>query len=537
MTEFNVKFETPDQFKVVFDKNEEFSVKFDKNEEFKVSYADVGPQGPQGAQGQYEVYLYLPDTEQNGPATPTDVIWMESDTNILGVLSGPNVAGWGLIVPDTESDVWVTRARYDPKIHNQIDEWSATYQAGAAGQSATVQVGTVESVPNDSETSIDNTGTATDAIFNFKIQRGADGIGRAQVDTDSPTDETLGNLWQDEGDTNKLYYFDTETNVWVDASPYVFDSINITPEIFVQSLTVSADGRTITATDHAGVVTTYTSPFTANDESKLDGIEANADVTPSWVPDVDPNYIDGIAADDFIGDGVTITDSDSKVKITGSTLSASEFIAGDGISITDSDSKVKVSNTVVVPNTAGYPLGYDTEVVIGTTSTWVKPEGVTQIALKVIGSGITTTNSNLSVAHMTGLWEVKQLSNASANYSVVIGPASSSTTPNGRTFINGIQFSLACANARAFNSSNTDFVTSINNITINSNVSVFQLFAAGNIYNNDNIISTGSHVLGSAGLTSGFIDGTTKYGLCSVGGSGPATTGCVVIWYKKPGGA
>ena len=37
--------------------------------------------------------------------------------------------------------------------------------------------------------------------------------------------------------------------------------------------------------------------FTDDDHTKLGGIAAGADVTPSWVPDSDPNYLTDIPAD------------------------------------------------------------------------------------------------------------------------------------------------------------------------------------------------------------------------------------------------
>ena len=45
-------------------------------------------------------------------------------------------------------------------------------------------------------------------------------------------------------------------------------------------------GLTLTGTEFS-----VTNPFTDADETKLDGIEAGADVTPSWVPDTDPGYL------------------------------------------------------------------------------------------------------------------------------------------------------------------------------------------------------------------------------------------------------
>ncbi|MBO6262075.1 MAG: hypothetical protein J6N95_05655 [Bacilli bacterium] len=46
---------------------------------------------------------------------------------------------------------------------------------GAKGDAATIQIGTVESVPSTAQAEVTNSGTSKDAVFNFKIPRGASG--------------------------------------------------------------------------------------------------------------------------------------------------------------------------------------------------------------------------------------------------------------------------------------------------------------------------------------------------------------------------
>ena len=50
-------------------------------------------------------------------------------------------------------------------------------QPGADGKSATIAIGTVTTVSPDAPASVTNTGTETDAVFNFEIPKGADGSG------------------------------------------------------------------------------------------------------------------------------------------------------------------------------------------------------------------------------------------------------------------------------------------------------------------------------------------------------------------------
>lgn len=50
-------------------------------------------------------------------------------------------------------------------------------QPGADGKSATITIGTVTTVSPDTPASVTNTGTSTDAIFNFEIPKGQDGSG------------------------------------------------------------------------------------------------------------------------------------------------------------------------------------------------------------------------------------------------------------------------------------------------------------------------------------------------------------------------
>lgn len=57
-------------------------------------------------------------------------------------------------------------------------------QSGADGKSATITIGTVTTVSPDTPASVTNTGTETDAVFNFEIPKGADGSGGdADLDT------------------------------------------------------------------------------------------------------------------------------------------------------------------------------------------------------------------------------------------------------------------------------------------------------------------------------------------------------------------
>ena len=65
-----------------------------------------------------------------------------------------------------------------------------------------------------------------------------------------------------------------------------------------QTTTIDAttDGTTITGAGTGQSPLTVVNPFTDEDETKLDGIDDGADVTPSWVPDSDPNYLTGTSA-------------------------------------------------------------------------------------------------------------------------------------------------------------------------------------------------------------------------------------------------
>ena len=65
-----------------------------------------------------------------------------------------------------------------------------------------------------------------------------------------------------------------------------------------QTTTIAAttDGTTITGDGTGASPLTVANPFTPADELKLDGIDEGADVTPSWVPETNPNYLTTIPA-------------------------------------------------------------------------------------------------------------------------------------------------------------------------------------------------------------------------------------------------
>lgn len=56
---------------------------------------------------------------------------------------------------------------------------------GADGKTATITIGTVTTVSPDTPASVTNTGTETDAIFNFEIPKGADGSGGGGADLET----------------------------------------------------------------------------------------------------------------------------------------------------------------------------------------------------------------------------------------------------------------------------------------------------------------------------------------------------------------
>ena len=66
--------------------------------------------------------------------------------------------------------------------------------------------------------------------------------------------------------------------------------------------TIAAEvDSTLTGDGTSGSPLSVANPFTDADETKLDGIAAGADVTPSWVPDSDPSYLTAIP-DDVVRD-------------------------------------------------------------------------------------------------------------------------------------------------------------------------------------------------------------------------------------------
>lgn len=92
----------------------------------------------------------------------------------------------------------------------------------------------------------------------------------------------------------------------IEASADVTDSTNVVAALTAgTNITIAADG-TISSTD---TNTTYSvgdggltqNNFTNALKTKLDGIEASADVTPSWVPSSDPSYITGLTFDNLTG--------------------------------------------------------------------------------------------------------------------------------------------------------------------------------------------------------------------------------------------
>lgn len=58
-------------------------------------------------------------------------------------------------------------------------------QPGVDGKSATITIGTVTTVSPDTPASVTNTGTETDAVFDFEIPKGADGSGGGGADLDT----------------------------------------------------------------------------------------------------------------------------------------------------------------------------------------------------------------------------------------------------------------------------------------------------------------------------------------------------------------
>jgi hypothetical protein len=77
----------------------------------------------------------------------------------------------------------------------------------------------------------------------------------------------------------------------------------------VDGLQVALDGKSDTSHVHSNATTSVAGFMSTTDKSKLDGIEDNADVTPSWVPDADPSYISGnqtiTLSGDVSGSGTT----------------------------------------------------------------------------------------------------------------------------------------------------------------------------------------------------------------------------------------
>ena len=116
----------------------------------------IGPQGPQGPQG------------KTGPQGPTGAAGKAATIKIGKVTTGEEGSSAKVTNSGTENaavlDITIPCGATGPQ-----------GPKGATGEAASIKVGTVTTGEAGSEASVKNAGTASAAVFNFTIPRGATG--------------------------------------------------------------------------------------------------------------------------------------------------------------------------------------------------------------------------------------------------------------------------------------------------------------------------------------------------------------------------
>ncbi len=157
---------------------------------------DTGPQGeqgPQGLQGIQGLQGLKGDKGETGPQG------LKGDTGLQGPKG--ETGSQGIQGEKGDTGPQGPQGETGPK--------------GADGKSATITIGTVTTLDAGSNATVENVGTGTDAIFNFGIPKGADGIGGGgTVDETDPvfsasasasiTNQDIAN-WNNKSDFNGSY--------------------------------------------------------------------------------------------------------------------------------------------------------------------------------------------------------------------------------------------------------------------------------------------------------------------------------------------